>query len=242
MDWYWAQKNVTMVLFRLQAAMGAVLHARMRLVGSVITTQLRIGVFVTVCPSFSLFLVWFAANCGDGRVYGNEKCDDFVNTGNGCLNCQIQTGWICPDNGTQSVCSRMLFLLFSSYSYFLSLFFRWFHTSFSLLAICGDGLVLGSEQCDDGRRPPVSGDGCSQTCQNETGWTCPYDANTSRSVCSRMLFTCFCVHFGVSFLSSHLDLFPDVFASCPSLLYRYLICSYLRRWSGYSAWKVWRWH
>jgi fibro-slime domain-containing protein len=35
---------------------------------------------------------------------------------------------------------------------------------------CGDGIVLGSEQCDDGNA--VSGDGCSPTCQMEAGFTC----------------------------------------------------------------------
>jgi cysteine-rich repeat protein len=35
---------------------------------------------------------------------------------------------------------------------------------------CRDGLVLGSEQCDDGNA--VSGDGCSATCQVEDGFNC----------------------------------------------------------------------
>jgi len=35
---------------------------------------------------------------------------------------------------------------------------------------CGDGLLLGTEQCDDGNA--VSGDGCSATCQSEAGFTC----------------------------------------------------------------------
>jgi len=41
-------------------------------------------------------------------------------------------------------------------------------------AMCGDGVVDGSEQCDDGNT--TSGDGCSATCQLEsTGGTCsPY--------------------------------------------------------------------
>ena len=36
--------------------------------------------------------------------------------------------------------------------------------------MCGDGLVLGTEACDDGNA--VSGDGCSSTCQVEAGFTC----------------------------------------------------------------------
>ena len=35
---------------------------------------------------------------------------------------------------------------------------------------CGDGMVGGSEQCDDGNT--TSGDGCSATCQTETGAEC----------------------------------------------------------------------
>jgi fibro-slime domain-containing protein len=43
---------------------------------------------------------------------------------------------------------------------------------------CGDGKVRGAETCDDGpvNGPPVtpvSGDGCSATCQVEPGWACP---------------------------------------------------------------------
>jgi cysteine-rich repeat protein len=53
------------------------------------------------------------------------------------------------------------------------------------VAICGDGLIVGSEQCDDGVRPPSSGDGCSASCKNETGWSCSYDGNNS--VCTSMI-------------------------------------------------------
>jgi cysteine-rich repeat protein len=35
---------------------------------------------------------------------------------------------------------------------------------------CGDGIVNGSEQCDDGN--VISGDGCSSSCQTETPSTC----------------------------------------------------------------------
>lgn len=37
-------------------------------------------------------------------------------------------------------------------------------------AICGDGLLRGSEQCDDGNN--VAGDGCSPGCQIEADYTC----------------------------------------------------------------------
>lgn len=36
--------------------------------------------------------------------------------------------------------------------------------------ICGDGLIVGSETCDD--EDKKNSDGCDSTCQEETGWTC----------------------------------------------------------------------
>jgi cysteine-rich repeat protein len=40
----------------------------------------------------------------------------------------------------------------------------------AIKATCGDGLITGTEQCDDGNT--VSGDGCSSSCQIETGFQC----------------------------------------------------------------------
>lgn len=44
--------------------------------------------------------------------------------------------------------------------------------AYATLAICGDGLLAipFGEQCDDGNFN--SGDGCSDTCQVESGWEC----------------------------------------------------------------------
>lgn len=46
-------------------------------------------------------------------------------------------------------------------------------------------MINGTEQCDDGRTPAVSGDGCSDTCQVESGWSCTYDGvkSTCNPVC-----------------------------------------------------------
>jgi cysteine-rich repeat protein len=49
--------------------------------------------------------------------------------------CQVEAGWMCT--GSPSTCNT----------------------------ICGDNIIAGSEQCDDGNL--VSGDGCSSTCQTE---------------------------------------------------------------------------
>jgi cysteine-rich repeat protein len=56
------------------------------------------------------------------------------------------------------------------------------------LAVCGDGLLLGAEQCDDKLIPPSSGDGCSETCKVEPGWNCTHNFVTNRSVCLGMTF------------------------------------------------------
>ena len=39
------------------------------------------------------------------------------------------------------------------------------------VGICGDGVVTGGEQCDDGNL--ADGDGCDSSCQVEPGWSCP---------------------------------------------------------------------
>lgn len=50
------------------------------------------------------------------------------------------------------------------------------------LPICGDGLVLGAETCDDDDLD--SGDGCSSTCIIETGFYCaPSSPSSCSSIC-----------------------------------------------------------
>lgn len=38
---------------------------------------------------------------------------------------------------------------------------------------CGDGIITGSETCDDGNQ--WNKDGCSSSCQIECGWQCPFE-------------------------------------------------------------------
>jgi cysteine-rich repeat protein len=45
--------------------------------------------------------------------------------------------------------------------------------------VCGNGIIDGNDQCDDGNTKP--GDGCSPTCQIEPGWTC--DATGCTEIC-----------------------------------------------------------
>ncbi|MBN2717550.1 MAG: DUF4215 domain-containing protein [Deltaproteobacteria bacterium] len=63
-----------------------------------------------------------ATACGDGKLDWNEACDDHnFKDGDGCSgSCEIETGYICPYQG--GLC----------------------------IADCGDEIVTGGEECDDG--------------------------------------------------------------------------------------------
>jgi cysteine-rich repeat protein len=94
--------------------------------------------------------------CGDGLVRGLETCDDGnVLSSDGCSStCQTERGYTCqyPPQGNDvsinlvtqpQVCTTT----------------------------CGDGIMAGQEQCDDGNLIP--GDGCSNpSCTIENGWYC----------------------------------------------------------------------
>ncbi|OQR83299.1 hypothetical protein ACHHYP_14866 [Achlya hypogyna] len=99
-----------------------------------------------------------AAICGDGIVTGTEGCDVGNTAGTaGCsATCQPVPGFQCttPASGGPSTCARA--------------------------TACGDGIVSGNEQCDDGNN--VSGDGCSFRCRTEALYTC---TGTAPSVCAK---------------------------------------------------------
>ena len=72
--------------------------------------------------------------------------------GDGCSDtCAIETGWFC--SGSPSMCAP----------------------------ICGDALVTGLEQCDDGNALP--GDGCSATCTVEPGFSCMGAPSACLAIC-----------------------------------------------------------
>jgi fibro-slime domain-containing protein len=87
--------------------------------------------------------------CGDGLAGPDEGCDDGNQaSGDGCSTaCQVEEGYTCGDPG--ELC-----------------------TPTEEPAVCGNATVDYGETCDDGQSPPVSGDGCSSTCQLEEGWLC----------------------------------------------------------------------
>ena len=47
--------------------------------------------------------------------------------------------------------------------------------------VCGDGAIASPETCDDGGT--AGGDGCSATCQSESGWTCAGAPSTCTPIC-----------------------------------------------------------
>jgi fibro-slime domain-containing protein len=88
--------------------------------------------------------------CGNGKIDPGEACDDGnTASGDGCSSgCTVEPGFTCPNvNGNGGPCVRVP------------------------PNTCGDGILTGTEQCDDGNTN--SGDGCSSTCQVEPGFNCP---------------------------------------------------------------------
>lgn len=117
--------------------------------------------------------------CGDGLIAGDETCDNGrqcsngtacttnaqcagigdglcqVRAGDGCsATCRTEVGWSCAST---SAGPNTLHRIGGSCS-----------------AICGDRLIRIGEQCDDGNVD--SGDGCSNSCVRELGYTCPCSA------------------------------------------------------------------
>jgi cysteine-rich repeat protein len=95
------------------------------------------------------------SSCGDGGLDPGESCDDGdLHAHDGCsVNCAIETGWLCL--GSPSECEA---------------------------ARCGDRLIRGLEECDDGDAPGDgdAGDGCVD-CRIEEGYAC--DETACRETC-----------------------------------------------------------
>ncbi|CAJ1437050.1 unnamed protein product [Effrenium voratum] len=108
-------------------------------------------------------LICGAQTCGDGRRDDGEGCDDGNNiSADGCSpRCEVDAGYACtpmaprgPGRYVPDHCE----------------------------AICGDGLLVQGEECDDGNQ--VSGDGCGWNCKIEQlGTSCPQASDGNGGVC-----------------------------------------------------------
>ncbi len=122
------------------------------------------------------------STCGDGITANDEVCDDSnTDDGDGCsTDCtQVELHWTCTENEIGlSTCNDScgdgirenfeecdLGLTNNTGAYGAC------GARCMLGAYCGDGLINGSETCDDGN--DVSGDGCASDCLSvETGYVC----------------------------------------------------------------------
>ncbi|CAD8154633.1 unnamed protein product [Paramecium octaurelia] len=78
--------------------------------------------------------------CGDGIISGIEECEDGNNTQyDGCFNCKYQ----CPPQCTKCIKGQCFECNTGGWQTDLTV------TPWKCKEICGDGLIIGSEQCDD---------------------------------------------------------------------------------------------
>lgn len=128
------------------------------------------------------------AKCGDGIVSFPEQCDDgATEVGDGCsATCKVEIGFKCggePSTCDETTCGDGVKegaetcedtpiggvpVPFDGCNEHCQA-----EPNCGLAGCtsqCGDGLVLGDEECDDGNS--VSGDGCSSDCEEEEGYVC----------------------------------------------------------------------
>lgn len=105
--------------------------------------------------------------CGDTWITPGESCDDGNGiAGDGCsAECAEEAGWVCFGSAPEPDQALI---------------------GGPCTSICGDGLWVNLEHCDDGNLR--SGDGCSATCQVETGWECG-DKRPCAPVCGDSVLT-----------------------------------------------------
>lgn len=101
--------------------------------------------------------------CGDRRRSSAESCDD-GNTASldGCDSlCRTESGWRCTSSNPYGSGIGGIY---------------------TCEPLCGDGLRVGGENCDDGAQ--ADGDGCSAACVEETGWKCTGGSVRSSDNCT----------------------------------------------------------
>lgn len=96
-----------------------------------------------------------SVKCGDYyHVPVREVCEKTLIPFGCTFDCKQDVGFLC--NSTTGFCNSVM---------------RLFCLVLTHLGICGDGIVRGTEECDDGNTE--SGDGCSSNCTKEDGFGCP---------------------------------------------------------------------
>ncbi|CAI2364405.1 unnamed protein product [Moneuplotes crassus] len=115
------------------------------------------------------------ASCGDGMKHSTEACEDSnIDSGDGCdSDCNPEPNYICIGGtattfDTCSPCPQG---------------FPPNSARTSCEPLCGDGLRVKNEECDDGNL--VDGDGCNSDCQIEDEYICNGGTAQTKNSCSK---------------------------------------------------------
>ena len=105
------------------------------------------------------------AACGDGffNWEAGEQCEAAWDGAAGCADCGVVDGWQCLPAAVDATTGGG-----------------------ACTPVCGDGLIIADEGCDDGNTK--DGDGCSAFCRVERDWVCEQPGPGLPSVCSRATF------------------------------------------------------
>jgi len=122
--------------------------------------------------------------CGDGQVEGSETCDDDdTDPGDGCsATCAVEPGYtctgtspsVCTDNDECTLdsdnCDVNATCTNTPGSFTCACNSGYVGDGVTCATECGDGIIVGTEACDDDDTD--DGDGCSATCTVEAGYEC----------------------------------------------------------------------
>lgn len=160
--------------------------------------------------------------CENGKIDPGESCDQgggiWAGDGDGCnAQCQVEEGWACTNPSGPMDASECAPVCGDGIKINNTLFLEECDdgnlasgdgcSGDCKLEICGDGKVIGNEQCDDGKIcvdtednelisctsnedcpelgscEAFGGDGCSATCTIEPGWHCPNSTGKCKTIC-----------------------------------------------------------